>query len=129
MCGPTSAIGLEDSERALWATVKDQLREPGSLAGLMRGFLGDREVAAVIATMADGAVRPVALLVSREIAEELALPDGAGPGWVTGRVGEYEAEVFLDGSGDRQRPVALRMTPWLHEYLVLYARRLWSRRR
>jgi len=50
MCGSRSAIGLEDHERVTWLEVKDQLREPHHLAGLMRGFLGNEEIAVVIAT-------------------------------------------------------------------------------
>ena len=50
MCGSTSAIGLEDHERELWAEVQEQLREPGPLNGLMRGALGSEQVAVVVAS-------------------------------------------------------------------------------
>ncbi len=56
MCGPTSAIGLVDRERATWLEVKEQMRKPGTMAGLMRGFLGNEEVAVVIATTPEGRV-------------------------------------------------------------------------
>lgn len=124
MCGATSAIGLEDHERLLWAPVKDALRQPGQLAGLMRGFLAETEVAVVIATSPEGRVRPLAVLATREIAEEIVLPDRPPvTGWVPGQVLDYPAEIWLAEG----RPTALRVTSWMHEHLTLYARQLWSR--
>lgn len=126
MCGPTSAIGLEDHERLRWAQVKEALRQPGHLAGLMRGFLAGSEVAVVIATAPDGRVRPLAVIVTPVIAEEIVLPDESeGAGWVPGRIGDYPAEIWTAGviAGG---PTAVRVTPWMHEHLALYARQLWS---
>jgi hypothetical protein len=129
MCGPTSAISLEDHERAIWAELKESLRLPGHLAGLMRGFLGE-EVAVVIATAPDGKVRPVALLVTTTIAAELLVPhDVAGPGWVSGRAGDYAVEVWVRGGDPSGRPVAMKITDWVEEHLLLYARQLWHRYR
>lgn len=129
MCGPTSAIGLEQPERALWAQLREHVREPGRYSGLMRGFLADREVAAAVVTARDGAVRPVAVLVSPEIEAELVVPEDATAGWSEVQLGDYRVEAFFDEREGRLRPLAVRMTPWMHEYLVLYARRLWGRRR
>jgi hypothetical protein len=129
MCGPTSAIGLEEPERALWSGVRPHFREPGRFVGLMRGFLADREVAAIVSTAVDGAVRPVAVLVSPDIAAELVVPGDAQAGWSQVGLGDYQVAVFFEERGDALTPVAVRMTPWMHEYLVLYARRLWGRRR
>ena len=82
MCGSTSAVGLEERERELWVEVKEQLREPGQLNGLMRGVLGNEEVAVVVAIEPVGLVRPLAVLVTPAIGEELVLPELtlAGPG-------------------------------------------------
>jgi hypothetical protein len=129
MCGPTSAIGLEEPERALWWLVRHHFEEPGRFVGLMRGFLADREVAAIVTTAVDGAVRPVAVLVSADIEAELVVGEDAGAGWSEVGLGDYRVEVFFDVLDESLRPVAVRMTPWMHEYLVLYARRLWGRRR
>ena len=129
MCGPNSAIGLEHHERERWEVVRDHLREPGQLAGLMRGFLADHEVAAVVTTTAQGAVRPLAVLVSPDIEAELVLPEDPATGWVDVTLADYPVQAWLERVGDRPRPLAVRMTPWMHEYLVLYARRLFGRRR
>jgi hypothetical protein len=40
MCGASSAVGLADAERALWPLLRDRLRTPGQLMGLMRAVLG-----------------------------------------------------------------------------------------
>ncbi len=132
MCGATSAIGLEDHERALWAEVKEPLRQSGLLTGLMRGFLGDEEVAVVIATAPAGRVRPVAVLVTASIAEELvmpvpAAPAGAGP--VAAHAGEYPVQVWLGRQHRAGQPVAVEVTSWMQEHLVLYARQLWRQPR
>jgi hypothetical protein len=129
VCGPNSAIGLEHHERERWDRLRDHLREPGQLAGLMRGFLADHEVAAVVTTTARGVVRPVAVLVSHDIEAEIILPEAPGTGWVEVQLAGYPVSAWLEQVGDRPRPLAVRMTPWMHEYLVLYARRLFGRRR
>jgi hypothetical protein len=65
MCGSHSAIGLTDAERELWPQLRERLREPRHLMGLMRGVLADAvEVAAVIAVSPQGRVRPLALVVT-----------------------------------------------------------------
>ena len=128
VCGPSSAIGLLAWERERWAVVKEQLRQSGQYPGLMRGFLADKEVAAVISTTREGMAVPLAVIVSHEIEEELDLP-GGGTGWVAARIGDYPAEAYVERTSEGLRPVAVRMTPWLNEYLVLYARKLWTSRR
>ncbi len=129
MCGPTSAISLEDHERTTWVEVKESLREPGQLSGLMRGFLGE-EVAVAIATSPDGVVRPLAVLVTDNIAAELVVPRPVpGPGWVKAQAGDYPVEVWVGASDPDAHPVALKMTDWMQEHLLLYARQLWHRRR
>jgi hypothetical protein len=129
VCGPNSAIGLEHHERERWDRVREHLREPGQLVGLMRGFLADHEVAAVVTTTPQGAVRPLAVLVSPTIEAEMVLPESTADGWVDVELAGYPVQAYLEPAGDRSRPLAVRMTPWMHEYLVLYARRLFGRRR
>jgi hypothetical protein len=129
VCGPNSAIGLEHHERERWSLLRDHLREPGQLIGLMRGFLADHEVAAVVTTTPRGVVRPLAVLVSPTIEAEIELPAEAGTGWVDVHLAGYAVQAWVERTGDRPRPLAVRMTPWMHEYLVLYARRLFGRRR
>src|SRR5262247_261351 len=108
MCGAFSAIGLADTERELWPLVRECLREPGQLMGLMRAVLSEAvEVAVVVAVEPGGAVRPVALLATPGIADEIQLGEG---------------------DGDGVRPLAVLVTPWILEHLALYARNLWSRR-
>ena len=119
---------MEDHERALWAEVKEPLRQSGLLTGLMRGFLGDEEVAVVIATAPEGRVRPVAVLVTPNIAEELVLPVSASPvgdAPVAAHAGEYPVQVWLGRQPRAGQPVAVEVTPWMLEHLVLYARQLW----
>ena len=128
VCGPNSAIGLLPWERERWVVVKEQLRRPGEYPGLMRGFLADKEVAAVISTTRDGMSTPLAVIVSHEIEDELDLP-ADGTGWVGARIGDYPAEAYVERTDEGLRPVAVRMTPWMNEYLVLYARKLWTSRR
>lgn len=131
MCGPNSAIGLEQAERDVWPDLRERLRVPGQLMGLMRGVLGgDTEVAAIIATSPEGSARPLAVLVTPGIAEELNLnsSDRSEDGWITGRIGEYDVEVLTRSDTDADQPVAVRITPWIYENLYLYARKLWSKR-
>jgi hypothetical protein len=129
MCGPTSAVGLEEHERVQWAAVRDLVRDPGSLTGLMRGFLGEEEVAVVVATDSSGAVRPMAVLVTPFIRGELTLSDPSlGESRQAARVGDYDVEVVVgDVEGVRQ-PAAVLVTPWIREHLFLYARQLWRSR-
>src|SRR5262245_28773493 len=130
MCGPHSAIGLAEAERELWPQVRERLREPGSLMGLMRGVLGGAvEVAAVVATTPDGVVRPVALLATPALTEEIRLSEAGGVGVRPARIGEDEIDVLVASpSGqDRPEPLAILVTPWMVQNLALYARNLWSR--
>jgi len=141
MCGSHSALGLEEAERDLWPQVRDRLRRPRHLMGLMRGVLAeDVEVAAVVAITPQGVVRPVALLATPFLADEVELVDGGenengnrnenGNGLRPGRIGDYDVEVLLGQAGDRggPRPLAILVNPWMFEHLALYARKLWSRR-
>lgn len=96
MCGPTSAIGLEEHERWLWRQVKDRLRRPGHLAGLMRGFVGGEEVAVVVATRSDGQVEPVAVLVSAAVRGELTVLGTDPAQWLApGRSSQSTAPATL----------------------------------
>ena len=62
MCGTNSAVGLSEQERVAWPLLRDRLRRPGQLMGLMRGVLGgDAEVAAVVTTTPSGIARPIAI--------------------------------------------------------------------
>ena len=130
MCGPNSALGLDETERVLWPELKERLRQPGRLMALMRGVLGgDAEVAAVVAITPAGVVAPLAILVSPAIADEIHI-DGATDvaGRTAGRIGDYDVEVLLGETSGRRGPIAVLMTPWIFENLTLYARKLWSRR-
>lgn len=72
MCGPHSALGLEETERELWPELRNRLRQPGQLMALMRGVLGgDAEVAAVTAVTPAGVVRPLAIIATAVIADEI----------------------------------------------------------
>jgi hypothetical protein len=137
MCGSVSAIGLEERERELWPDLRERLREPGHLMALMRGVLGDTEVAAVVAVTPQGKVKPVAILATpEEIAEEIRLageerdPDGAGrDGLRRAKIGDYDVEVLIgEGPDGQPRPLAILATPWIEQHLLLYARALWRRR-
>lgn len=128
MCGPNSALGLEETERDLWPELRDRLRQPGQLMALMRGVLGgDAEVAAVTAVTPAGIVRPLAILATPVIADEIDLDD-SGDGRVSGRIGDYDVEVLMTERAGVRRPAAVLMSPWIFENLTLYARKLWSRR-
>ncbi len=133
MCGASSAVGLADAERALWPLLRDRLRTPGQLMGLMRGVLGgDAEVAAVVTTTPTGISRPVAILVTPAIAEEITLLEGpSGSDVRRALIGAEEVEVLLGGdlaTADGGRPVAIFVTDWIRQHLSLYARELWHRR-
>ncbi|WP_213453474.1 hypothetical protein [Rhizomonospora bruguierae] len=132
MCGSVSAIGLEDRERELWPYLRERLRRPGHLMAIMRGVLGDVEVAAVVAVTPQGAVTTLALLTTAEtIAQEIHLPpqDRDRPGVRRGRIGDYDVDVLVGAGPDGvTRPLAVLATPWIEQHLLLYARTLWHRR-
>lgn len=137
MCGSVSAIGLEERERQLWPYLRERLRQPGHLMALMRGVLGDTEVAAVVAVTPQGAVTPLAILATPEaIATEIRLvadgqdQDAARPdGLRRAKIGDYDVEVVVaEGSGGQPEPLAVLATPWIEQHLLLYARTLWRRR-
>jgi hypothetical protein len=128
MCGSVSAISLEASERRSWPYLRERLRRPGHLMALMRGLLGDVEVAAVTAVTPEGAVTPLAVLTTADaIAQEVRL----GPGQDElrpGRIGDYDVEVLVEAGPDgRPRPLAVLVTPWIEQHLLLFARTLWRR--
>ena len=128
MCGPNSALGLEETERELWPELRDRLRQPGQLMALMRGVLGgDAEVAAVTAVTPAGVVRPLAILATPVIADEIDLDD-TGDTQASGRIGDYDVDVLMTDRGGVRRPAAVLVSPWIFENLTLYARKLWSRR-
>jgi hypothetical protein len=132
MCGSSSAVGLAEQDRVLWPLLREELRIPGQLMGLMRGVLGgDTEVAAVVTTTPAGIARPLAILVTPVIAEEITLlDDHAGAGVRRGLIGDDEVEVLTGSTGsDEPRPVAVLVTDWIREHLNLYARELWHRPR
>lgn len=131
MCGPNSALGLDEAERSLWPTLRERLRRPGRLMALMRGVLGgDAEVAAVVALTPDGVAQPLALLATPAIAAEIILvdPQPNDRGVRAGRIGDYDVDVLLDVANDPDQPVAVLVSPWIFHNLTLYARKLWSRR-
>jgi hypothetical protein len=133
MCGSVSAIGLEQHERELWPYLRERLREPGRLMALMRGVLGDTEVAAVVAVAPDGAVKPVGVLAFPDaIASEITLEPGGHAddrGVRPAKVGDYDVEVLMDERPHgTPRPLVILATSWIEEYLLLYARQLWRRR-
>jgi orotate phosphoribosyltransferase-like protein len=133
VCGPTSAIGLDDSERELWPLLRERLRQPGRMMALMRGLLGaDAEVAAVVAVEPAGVVRPLALVVTPGIAAEITLADDADSpddpaAPRRGHIGEYDVDVLVGVDAEAQ-PVAVLVNPWIFENLTLFTRKLWSRR-
>jgi len=128
MCGPNSALGLEETERELWPELRDRLRQPGQLMALMRGVLGgDAEVAAVTAVTPAGVVRPLAILATPVIADEIDLDD-SGDTQATGHIGDYDVDVLMTEQGGVRRPAAVLVSPWIFENLTLYARKLWTRR-
>jgi hypothetical protein len=133
MCGPTSAIGLDDAERELWPQLRERLRQPGRMMALMRGLLGsDAEVAAVVAVEPAGVVRPLALIATAAIAGEISLVAEPSPGAAAaprrGMIGEYDVDVLTAVVDGEDRPVAVLVNPWIFENLTLFTRKLWSRR-
>lgn len=132
MCGTSSAVGLGEQERASWPHLRERLRRTGRLMGLMRGVLGgDTEVAAVVTTTPVGIVRPIAILVTTSIADEITLLDGDGDTDVRrALIGDDEVKVLIERIDDEDpRPVAIFVTDWIREHLNLYARELWHRAR
>jgi hypothetical protein len=137
MCGTVSAVGLQDSEREFWPYLRERLRVPGHLMALMRGALGDTEVAAVVAVAPRGAVTPLAILATpEEIAAEIRLADdGPDPdrtdrdGLRRATVGDDDVDVLVgEGPDGQPRPLAILATPWIEQHLVLFARTLWRMR-
>lgn len=134
MCGPNSALGLAEQERALWPVLRERLRVPGRLMGLMRGVLGgDAEVGVVVATTPTGIAVPLAILVTPSIAAEITF-DGDGPEGRTdvrrGWIGDDPVEVLVgEVDGAEPAPLAIMVTGWMREHLFLYSRELWHRRR
>ena len=132
MCGPGTALGLAEDERAVWPELRERLRQPGRSMALMRAMLGgETEVAAVVSVRPDGVVQPLALLVSEELGQALELED-EGPdvpaGVRRGHLGDYDVEVLMGADREgRPRPIALSMSPWISQHLFLAARRLWTR--
>jgi hypothetical protein len=132
MCGTSSAVGLGEQERALWPLLRNRLRRPGRLMGLMRGVLGgDTEVAAVVTTTPSGIARPIAILVTPSIADEITLLDADGEADVRrALIGGDEVEVLIEQvNHEDPRPVAILVTDWIREHLNLYARELWHHAR
>jgi hypothetical protein len=127
MCGPHSALGLEEVERTHWPQLREQLRRPGHLMALMRGILGgDTEVGCVTAVTPSGVVHPIAVLVTPAIADEISqVADEGDNGVHVAKIGDDDVEVVLDDGGE---PLAVLMNDWLFHHLTLYARKLWSRR-
>jgi hypothetical protein len=135
MCGSVSAIGLEQRERELWPSLRERLRKPGHLMALMRGVLGDTEVAAIVAVTPQGVVELRAILAISETraAEIQLLPLSGGRSEDAdvrpAKVGDYDVEVMVDRGPDGQpRPLAILTSPWIEQHLLLYARNLWHRR-
>jgi hypothetical protein len=132
MCGSNSAVGLAEQERALWPLLRERLRVPGQLMGLMRGVLGgDAEVAAVVTTTPAGVAKPVAILATPAIAQEIVLLDDNTQSDVRrGRIGDDEVDVLIGRLQDEDpQPVAVLVTGWMREHLYLYSRELWHRPR
>jgi hypothetical protein len=130
VCGSVSAIGLEQQERQSWPYLRERLRQPGYLMALMRGVLGDTEVAVVTAVTPRGAVTPLAILTtSEEIAQELVLSADrrAQDGVRRAKIGDDDVDVVVDES-DGSRPLAILVTPWIEQHLLVFARTLWRGR-
>jgi hypothetical protein len=132
MCGTSSAVGLGEQDRASWSLLRERLRRPGQLMGLMRGVLGgDTEVAAVVTTTPVGIVRPIAILVTPSIADEITLLSADAETDVRrALIGDDEVRVLVERIGKEDpRPLAIFVTDWMREHLNLYARELWHRAR
>ncbi|MHB2022194.1 MAG: hypothetical protein ACYCO3_02500 [Mycobacteriales bacterium] len=130
MCGPNSALGLEQAERAVWPQLRERLRSPGDLMALMRGVLGgDTEVAVVAAVNPTGMVKPLALIVTPGIAAELSLIDhDPGEEVSQASIGPYPVEALV-AHGGGGGPIAVLVNPWIRQHLYLYANQLWHRPR
>ena len=132
MCGSVSAIGLQDIERETWPYLRERLRSPGRLMGLMRGVLGDAEVAIVIGVTPEGVVTVLALVATTEvIANEISLigPEDDQHDLWRAMIGDDEVRVLVgEGVNGHPRPLAILTTPWIEQHLLLYARTLWRRR-
>lgn len=127
MCGAHSALGLDDTERELWPTLRERLRQPGQLMAVMRGVLGsDAEIACVSAVSPAGVVQPLALLATPAIADEIVLTGDAESGVRPGKIGDYDVDVVVDDGGER--PLAVMVNSWIFHNLSLYTRKLWTRR-
>lgn len=128
MCGPHSALGLEETEREVWPLLRERLRQPGRSMALMRGVLGgDTEIAAVAGVTPEGIVHPLAILATPAIAAEITLTgETAAEGIRRGLIGGDDVDVVVDETGER--PVAVLVNPWIFHNLTLYTRKLWSRR-
>ncbi|MCU7726461.1 hypothetical protein ODJ79_22245 [Actinoplanes sp. KI2] len=133
-----SAIGLEEEDRRSWPQLRERLRRPGHLMALMRGVLGDVEVAAVVAVTPAGEVEVLAVRATApEIAQEITFDDvpepEPGPDGLAVRpatIGGYPIQVITEPDGQgRPRPLAVLSTRWIDQHLLLYARTLWHRRR
>lgn len=127
MCGPHSALGLDETERELWPELRERLRRPGHLMAVMRGILGgDAEIACVTAVTPAGVVQPIAILATPLIADEITLVGAADGGIRPGRIADDDVEVVVDDTGER--PLAVLVNTWIFHHLTLYTRKLWSRR-
>jgi hypothetical protein len=128
VCGPHSALGLEEAERELWPDLRERLRQPGRLMALMRGILGgDTEVAVVTAVTPAGVVQPLAVLVTPLIADEIELT-GADGDQVSARIGGDPIDVLMSTTtGSVRKPIAVLVNPWIFSNLTLFTRKLWTR--
>ncbi len=130
MCGSSSALGLSDHERTLWPELRERLRVPGHAMAMMRAVLGDDvEVAVVVSVTPSSVTRPLAVLATPGIADEVeVLHDDGDRG--RGRIGDDEVRLLMGSVDDgTRRPVAVLVDDWLRTHLSLYAREPWHRRR
>ncbi|WP_328465738.1 hypothetical protein OHA21_44355 [Actinoplanes sp. NBC_00393] len=126
---------MNEQERQWWPLLRERLRVPGHLMAFMRGVLGDVEIVAVTAVTPHGAVTPVAVLATPdEIAQEIHLIDDVRQGEHQpadvrhAEIGGYDAPVLTIQEPDGQvRPIAVFITPWIEQHLLLFARTLWRR--
>ncbi|HVX68212.1 MAG TPA: hypothetical protein VHA79_00800 [Mycobacteriales bacterium] len=97
---------------------------------LMRGILGaDAEVGVIASITPAGIAQPIAILVTPEIADELALPEDLTADEVVGSIGGGDVAVLLDSVDGATRPIAIRVNPWIFHNLTMFARKVWSQRR
>ena len=110
---------------------------PGHYMALMRGLLGEVELAVVAAVTLDGYAKPQAILAGApELRAEIELVGAEGPigedglAMQAGKIIDDPIQVITepDGQGGR-RILAVLATPWIDQHLLLYARNLWYRRR